>query len=158
MQREEELVEKLTQLNLEKEAKEKENQNLLAQLEDMRQKLESQHLQEEKSKRMLEEIQKKKAEKEKRKLEVERMRKERLKKQDLILEQEKRTQEALRKRIETEKAIRDKIITKVPLKTDEDAPKTGLNRSHSSPNIAKMMEQDDENSHEAPTPKFDRTR
>ena len=84
MQREEELVEKLTQLNLEKEAKEKENQNLLAQLEDMRQKLESQHLQEEKSKRMLGEIQKKKAEKEKRKLEVERMRKERLKKQDLI--------------------------------------------------------------------------
>ena len=66
--------------------------------------------------------------------------------------------QARRKREETERAIQEKI-TKVPLKKN-DGGSGGLNRSHSSPNIAKMLEDEDQVSVSGqanmPIPKFDR--
>ena len=64
--------------------------------------------------------------------------------------------QARRKREETERAIHEKI-TKVPLKKS-DGGSGGLNRSYSSPNIAKMLEDEDQGSSQGnvPIPNFDR--
>lgn len=68
--------------------------------------------------------------------------------------------QARRKREETDRAIHEKITLKVPLKKT-DGGSGGLNRSHSSPNIAKMLEDEDPVSGSGqanvPIPKFDRT-
>ena len=77
MQREEELVKALTQLNLDKEAKDRENKKLLEELEAMRAQLDDR----EEDKRVQEEIQRKLREKDDRKRNVEKLRKERLRKQ-----------------------------------------------------------------------------
>ena len=68
-------------------------------------------------------------------------RKDRLKQEQLMIEQHKRNEEARRIRIQTEKEIHSKI-NKVPLKTDMDSARR-LSRSNSSPNIAKMLEDED---------------
>ena len=68
-------------------------------------------------------------------------RKDRLKQEQQMLEQHKRNEEARRKRVETEKEIHAKI-NKVPLKLDTDSARR-MSRSNSSPNIAKMLEDED---------------
>lgn len=68
-------------------------------------------------------------------------RKDRLKQEQLMIEQHKRNEEARRIRIQTEKEIHSKI-NKVPLKLDMDSARR-LSRSNSSPNIAKMLEDED---------------
>ena len=159
MQREEELVEKLQKISLEKDAKDRENKELLERLEAMKAKLEAR----DEDWRIQDEIIRKKAEKEKRKSDVEKLRRERVKKQQIeemrqieLKNQQKRVEEARRKREETEKAIHEKI-TKVPLKKVDGGSEGGLNRSHSSPNIAKMLEDEEGGAHGIiPTPKFDR--
>ena len=158
MQREEELLEQLKEISREKEAKDKENEELLKQLEAMKIRLENT----ESDRRKSEEILRKKREKAERAQEIERLRAERLKKQkerDLkhafaLQEQQKRNEEARRKREETERLLTPK--QKIPLKTTDGGGSSNLNRSHSSPNIAKMLE-DEELEANIPTPKFDRT-
>ena len=70
--------------------------------------------------------------------------------------------QARRKREETERAIHEKI-TKVPLKKNDGGSgglsvPGGLNRSYSSPNIAKMLDEENSSSGQAnvPIPNFDR--
>ena len=68
-------------------------------------------------------------------------RKDRIKQEQLMLEQHKRNEEARRIREKTEKEIHAKI-NKVPLKLDMDSARR-LSRANSSPNIAKMLEDED---------------
>ena len=161
VEREEQLLEQLNEISKQKEQKEIENEELLKQLEAMKIRLENT----ESDRRKQEDIQRKKREQNARKQEIEHLRAERLKKQkerDLkhalaLQDQQRRNEEARRKREETEQ----RLLTpkaRIPLKT-MDGPSSGgsnLNRSHSSPNIAKMLE-DEEIEANIPTPKFDRS-
>ena len=77
IQREDELIKQLTQLSLDKEAKDRENKDLMKQLEAMKARLEAR----EDDKCVQDEIERKLREKEERRRSVEKLRKERLKKQ-----------------------------------------------------------------------------
>ena len=77
IQREDELIKQLTQLSLDKEAKDRENKDLMKQLEAMKARLEAR----EDDKCVQDEIERKLREKEERRRNVEKLRKERLKKQ-----------------------------------------------------------------------------
>ena len=162
VEREEQLLEQLNQISKQKEAKEIENEELLKQLEAMKIRLENT----ESDRRKQEDIQRKKREQNARKQEIAILRAQRLQKQkdrDLehalaLQDQRRRNEEARRKREETEQ----RLLTpkaKIPLKT-MDGPSSGgsnLNRSHSSPNIAKMLEEEEIEANLIPTPKFDRS-
>ena len=77
IQREDELIKQLAQLSLDKEAKDRENKDLMKQLEAMKARLEAR----EDDKCVQDEIERKLREKEERRRNVEKLRKERLKKQ-----------------------------------------------------------------------------
>ena len=77
IQREDELIKQLAQLSLDKEAKDRENKDLIKQLEAMKARLEAR----EDDKCVQDEIERKLREKEERRRNVEKLRKERLKKQ-----------------------------------------------------------------------------
>ena len=77
IQREDELIKQLAQLSLDKEAKDRENKDLMKQLEAMKARLEAK----EDDKYVQDEIERKLREKEERRRNVEKLRKERLKKQ-----------------------------------------------------------------------------
>ena len=77
IQREDELIKQLTQLSLDKEAKDRENKDLMKQLEAMKARLEAR----EDDKCVQDEIERKLRQKEERRRNVEKLRKERLKKQ-----------------------------------------------------------------------------
>ena len=171
LQREEALLAELEKLSIEKSQKDKENEELLKQLDEMKAQLQKKN----EDFKLAEKLKENTAKKEQMKEGVEKLRKERIIKQQrlkqeqekaiqdqILLEQQRRNEEAKRKREETEKAIQAKILhqqqNKVPLKQDGESARR-LSRSNSSPNIAKMMDNDGQNNISAniPTPKFDRT-
>jgi ubiquitin carboxyl-terminal hydrolase 8 len=171
MKREEDLLAELERMTIEKDEKDEENERLLIELESMKVKLGAQTKRDEDD-RMLQDKNKQKVKEAARlKDDVKRMRQERVRqqkdqeersrRQDLE-EQTRRAAEARLRNQELERALHiremtPKNILRVPLKTEDGGGGGGLNRSHSSPNIAKMLEDEDCANSIIPTPKFDRT-
>ena len=150
LKKEEQLLDEIKKLGDEKKTKDMENEDLRKQLQSMKIKLETESAkrhQYEDEKKAKELLKIKEQERERLKEEVNLKRIERMRRQELE-ERKRKLQESERKRLEVERQLAEKeranmdSISKLKLK-DDSFSSGALNRSHSSPNIAKMMDGED---------------
>jgi ubiquitin carboxyl-terminal hydrolase 8 len=163
---EENLLEELRSLTIDKESRDEENELLRKQLQEMKKDIESnvaQRVDEAVAKKVEEAIKEKDDERQKLQQEVEAKRMARKKMKETEKRKEREIQETMRKRDEYEREVRiakEKqrkknveesaaaaattmpATKRVPLK-DEPSSSFNLNRSYSSPNIAQMLEEED---------------
>lgn len=186
LKKEEALLEQLEKVHLESDEREKENRELREQLKDMKNQMErqtqkSQALDREiAEQRQREEIRAREREQTELKRELEKKRRERRAAEERQLQQEKlemerRAREAAAKRREVERELEAKQLLqqkqkeqkrdepksntyRMPLKDDSESSFGSLNRSHSSPNIAQLLadEEEESRSFDFPRPKIDR--